>query len=113
MTKTDKKRDKQLRDLLTEMCDGRCKAITGFCWLTHKIDWKSPQKSLTLTLVFATDDELETFLASETRITLEDELVRALKTIGLSPINKAKQLAYDSEQQCQIHHRGNWAKRLK
>ncbi|WP_105258516.1 Fis family transcriptional regulator [Pseudoalteromonas sp. T1lg88] len=113
MTKTDKKRDKQLRDLLTEICDDHCKAIAGFCWLTHKIDWKSPQKSLTLTLVFTTDDELEAYLASDTRALVEDELVKALKVIGLSPINKTKQLVYDSEQECQIHHRGNWAKRLK
>ncbi|MEO2281034.1 Fis family transcriptional regulator [Pseudoalteromonas pernae] len=113
MTKTDKKRDKQLREQLTELCEQHGKMITGFSWLTHHIDWKNPQASLTLTVIFEQDAELEAFMGSRERSQLEREIQSTLKSVGLSLKNTTKQLKYDTEEQCQLHHQGNWAKRLR
>ncbi len=113
MTKTDKKRDKQLRELLTELCEQHCKAVAGFSWLTHHIDWKNPQASLTLTLIFEQDAQLDAFMGARERSQLEREIQSTLKSVGLILKNTTKQLKYDTEEQCQLHHQGNWAKRLR
>ncbi|MBS3798887.1 Fis family transcriptional regulator [Pseudoalteromonas sp. BDTF-M6] len=112
MTKTDKKRDKQLRELLTGLCEQHCKIIKGFSWLTHHIDWKNPQASVTLTVVFDNDTKRDAFISSGERARLERVIQISLKSVGLNLKNAAKQLRYDTEEQCQLQHQGNWAKRL-
>ncbi|MEM0515390.1 Fis family transcriptional regulator [Pseudoalteromonas sp. YIC-827] len=112
MTKTDKKRDKQLRELLTGLCEQHCKMIKGFSWLTHHIDWKNPQASFTLTVIFEQDGELDSFISSGERAHLEREIQSSLKSVGLNLKNAAQQLRYDTEERCQLQHQGNWAKRL-
>ena len=40
MTKTDKKRDKAIREALTKACEIALQRNDGFQWLTHEVDYK-------------------------------------------------------------------------
>ncbi|MFY8272825.1 hypothetical protein AAEU32_01670 [Pseudoalteromonas sp. SSDWG2] len=96
MTKTDKKRDKQLRELLTQVCESHCKSIAGFSWLTHRIDWKSPHKTFTLTVVFEHPDDLATFIQSNDRAALERLVKNKIKALGVD-IKEPRQFIYQSQ----------------
>ena len=95
MTKTDKKREKQLREMLTNLCEQHCKNMPGFCWLTHHIDWKSPQTSFALTLVFADGIDRDAFIGSSEQAQLEREVHDILKAMGVALKHTAKHIKYD------------------
>ncbi|MBQ4798775.1 hypothetical protein J8L73_06480 [Pseudoalteromonas sp. MMG006] len=55
MTKTQKLRDKQIRQALTTACDSIKHAYPGFAYLTHTIDFKNETKSLKVKCYFEDD----------------------------------------------------------
>ncbi len=59
MTKTDKKLDKQICQVLTHACEIAKDRVPGFQWLTHRVNYKQFPDSLTVICVFQTQAELE------------------------------------------------------
>ncbi|MEL0631546.1 hypothetical protein V6237_02095 [Pseudoalteromonas carrageenovora] len=55
MTKTQKLRDKQIRQALTTACESIKHAYPGFAYLTHTIDFKNETKSLKVKCYFEDD----------------------------------------------------------
>ncbi|TRW48375.1 hypothetical protein FM042_09360 [Aliidiomarina halalkaliphila] len=53
MRKTDKKRDNQIIQALTEVCEASKFDVDGFVWLTHAVNYQRFPESLTITLAFA------------------------------------------------------------
>lgn len=53
MRKSDKKRDNQLRQLLTDVCDFALLHNPGYQWITHQVNYKRFPESLVITLMFS------------------------------------------------------------
>ncbi|WP_428612863.1 Fis family transcriptional regulator [Shewanella sp.] len=125
MTKTDKKRDKALREQLTLMCVEAKECFAGFQWLTHQVDYGRFPSSLKVICVFDSKASLAEFKAAGQETQLKIMLADALSGLsGLSGLNgisglklSAKQLdsvlQLDTEEACVSKGPGHRAKRLK
>ncbi|WP_428636362.1 Fis family transcriptional regulator [Shewanella sp.] len=122
MTKTDKKRDKALREQLTLMCVEAKECFAGFQWLTHQVDYGRFPSSLKVICVFDSKASLAEFKAAGQETQLKIMLADALS--GLSGLNgisglklSSKQLdsvlQLDTEEACVNKGPGHRAKRLK
>ena len=112
MRKTDKKIDNQLRLVLTDVCETALKEIDGFLWLTHLVDYSLFPKSLKIVCVFDTDDRLANFMSRASRKDLESLIQLKLAEIGLNLKKMTAHISYDTEQNCEREHNGDWAERL-
>lgn len=106
MRKTDKKIDKQICDVLTEVCEASLKDNTGFEWLTHLVNYSRFPKSLQVICVFNTNDQLHAFTANSSHLEFNERIQKALASIGIS-IN-SRQISYDTEENCAKANNGNW-----
>ncbi|EGG98432.1 hypothetical protein imdm_13 [gamma proteobacterium IMCC2047] len=113
MRKTDKKRDNQLRQVLTEVCDAALEDIEGFQWLTHRVDYARFPESLKVICVFDTDGSLTTFLSGSQSDRLALFMQKKLAGAGVDIKHMSAHISYDSEEQCEREHQGQWARRLK
>ncbi len=112
MRKTDKKIDNQLRRVLTDVCEVALKDIKGFQWLTHLVNYSNFPKSLKVVCVFDTNDNLAGFMSDNSEKELI-QLIRAqLNRGGVELQNINDHIFYDTEENCERDHRGNWANRL-
>ncbi|NRB40818.1 MAG: Fis family transcriptional regulator [Pseudomonadales bacterium] len=112
MRKTDKKIEKQLSLLLTEVCDIALNNISGFEWLTHQVNFKTLPDSLVITCIFSTLEELEAAKKEKNDLYLAKLIQQKLDTSGIKIKRPDKQIRFDSEEACEKEHGGNWAKRL-
>ena len=113
MRKTDKKRDNLLRRVLTEVCDAALEEIEGFQWLTHLVDYSHFPESLKVICVFDTDGNLSAFLSGSHRDRLALFIQNKLADAGVDIKHMSAHINYDSEEQCEREHQGQWARRLK
>jgi hypothetical protein len=112
MRKTDKKIDNQLRLVLTDVCETALKEIAGFQWLTHLVNYSLFPKSLKVVCIFDSNDHLSDFMSKGSRKDLESLIQLNLAEIAINVKNVSEHIAYDTEQNCEHQHNGNWAKRL-
>ncbi len=112
MRKTDKKIDNQLRLVLTEVCETALKNIDGFLWLTHLVNYSYFPKSLKVVCIFNSNENLSNFMSHANRKHLESLIQIKLAEIGVYVKNVSDHIAYDTEQNCEHQHNGNWAERL-
>ncbi|MBR9729142.1 Fis family transcriptional regulator [Shewanella intestini] len=118
MKKTDKKRDNQLRILLTQLCDTAVDEIAGFQWLTHLVNYSRFPQSLKIVVVFDNQTNLARF-SDQSRVQQCNKLqfIQQLKAklasadIQFSDINQ--HVIFDTETACEQQHQGNWAARLQ
>jgi len=113
MRKSDKKIDNQLRLVLTDVCEAALKEIDGFQWLTHLVNYSNFPKSLKVVCVFDTNENLSTFMSKNRGSELASLMQRKLSEVGVNIKDMFAQIAYDSEENCELEHRGKWAERLK
>jgi hypothetical protein len=112
MRKTDKKIDNQLRLALTDVCETALKEIDGFQWLTHLVNYSHFPKSLKVVCIFDSNDNLSYFMSKGNSKDLELLIQLKLAEIGINVKNVSDQILYDTEQNCEQEHNGNWAERL-
>ncbi|EAT12326.1 Fis family transcriptional regulator [Bermanella marisrubri] len=112
MRKTDKKLDNQLRQSLTDVCEIALQELAGFQWLTHTVDYSRFPQSLKIVCVFDMNDELQGYLESDKKHLLKGLIEAELSSLNITLPNKAKQVIYDTEENCRDQHDGNWSKRL-
>tara|TARA_R110001606_G_scaffold399310_1_gene584724 strand:+ start:50872 stop:51213 length:342 start_codon:yes stop_codon:yes gene_type:complete len=112
MRKTDKKIDKQLRLVLTDVCETALKEIDSFLWLTHLVNYSQFPKSLKVVCVFETNESLAAFMATRSREYLESLIQKQLADITVNLKNMADHISYDTEQNCTHEHNGKWSTRL-
>lgn len=114
MRKTDRKTDNTIRVALTEACDSALETVEGFQWLTHQVDYDKFPQSLVITCVFDTNEVLSEFRSDPSKAReFNRHIQRHLDSIGVKLKDPMKQILYDTEEQCSLEHKGNWAKRLK
>ncbi|WP_017446463.1 hypothetical protein [Gayadomonas joobiniege] len=96
MRKTDKKLEKQIVTLLTDVCETHLKGIDGFCWLTHLVDYQRFPSSLNVVLIFSDSVRLNQFLSSPhgPRVLA---LIKAQFAAENILFNPHKQLSFDLE----------------
>jgi hypothetical protein len=113
MRKSDKKMEKQLRVTLTNVCDTALKEFKGFQWLTHLVNYDNFPKTLKIVCIFDTNDNLSTFLHEDSCHQLCILVQKQLFEIGISLKGMNDHLVYDTEENCESSHQGNWANKLK
>lgn len=112
MRKTDKKIDNQIRVALTDVCETALKAIDGFQWLTHLVNYSSFPNSLRVVCVFDTNENLNNFLASDGKGYLHNLIKQNLSNIKIKFKSIDKHVTFDTEENCDSQNNGDWAKRL-
>jgi len=110
MRKIDKKIDKQICEVLTEVCEVALTKNSGFQWLTHLVNYSSFPRSLKVICIFDTNENLENFKTNNGHLEFNATIQKALAGIGIS-INNA-QISYDTEENCDKANGGKWAARF-
>ena len=113
MRKSDKKLDNQLRIVLTQICENALEEIEGFQWLTHIVNYSNFPKSLKIVCVFDTNESLDRYLLSETNNQLQSLIKRELSKLNIQFKNMVNHVLFDTEENCENQHNGNWAQRLR
>ena len=113
MKKSDKKIDNTLREALTEACDVALENIYGFKWLTHRINYNAFPESLLILCVFETNAMLSNAQTSHQDAYLCDVIEEKLKRSGISIRHLKQHIHFDTEENCNHEHDGNWKARLK
>ncbi len=113
MRKTDKKIDKQLRFVLTEVCETALEEYAGFEWLTHVVNYSHFPNSLRVVCVFDTNENLENFMIDNHHQALNAFVQKKLVDIGINIKNFGDHISYDTEENCDKCDDGRWAVRLK
>ena len=112
MRKTDKKIDNQIRRVLIDVCEMALKEIDGFQWLTHLVIYSNFPKSLKVVCIFDTNENMLDFISKGIRKDLESLIQIKLAGISVNVKNVSDHIVYDTEQNCERDHNGNWAERL-
>jgi hypothetical protein len=112
MRKSDKKIDKQLRVVLTEVCEVAIKDFEGFQWLTHLVNYTRFPDSLRVVCVFDTQQNLSSFMDTNSRPKLQAMVKNKLFDIGVNINNMASHISYDTEESCLSIDNGKWPDRL-
>lgn len=112
MRKSDKKLDNEIRKALTRVCDNELKSYDGFEWLTHTVNYSSFPASLKVICVFDTNHQLTEFERSSSYHQVTKSITKSLTGLGIKLPAGDKYLVFDSEENCEIQHKGNWKARL-
>jgi hypothetical protein len=103
--------ERRLVATLTEACETAKGEIKGFSWLTHTADLNAWPETLKVIWVFATlADKQLALVDAKTRIFALTAIALHEANIDLSP--SEQNVRFDSEQECQRTHGGDWKKRL-
>ena len=111
MKKADKKRENQIRQVLTDACDQALDEYPGFQWLTHSVNYGTFPKSLKITCVFDTNQNLNSF-KQKSLSTFNEAIKKALAAIDIPIQDMSRQIKYDTEENCEEMNGGNWGDRL-
>lgn len=113
MKKTDKALENSIVKVLTQVCEESLKAIDGFQWLTHLVNYKDFPRSLTIICVFETQNQIAKLLDSPQHQDLMNNIIDQLSGAGIQLPKKQKHIKFDSEEACNINNAGNWANRFQ
>ena len=105
-------KERQLVACLTQACETGKAQITGFAWLTHRVDYQHFPASLMVTWVFDTLANKDRALADGQGARMAELTAEAFSAAGISVSRVPAHLAFDSEEQCQRMDAGNWQQRL-
>jgi hypothetical protein len=112
MRKTDKKKDNQVRLVLTSVCESALKDFVGFQWLTHLVNYTDFPKSLKVVCVFDTNDNLNSFMENNCNHRLNALIQKKFSDIDISVNNIANHISYDTEEDCEKNNNGKWPDRI-
>ncbi|MEZ0148114.1 MAG: hypothetical protein AB9Q19_02160 [Candidatus Reddybacter sp.] len=113
MKKTDKKNEKAIREALTEVCDIALDEVAGFQWLTHLVNYSRFPDSLSVVCVFATETDLANALLAKHDDFLRSVIREKLSAVGIALQDTSQQVSFDSEEACELEHKGKWQQRLR
>ncbi|WP_299491609.1 Fis family transcriptional regulator [uncultured Shewanella sp.] len=111
MTKTEKKLDNAIREVLMLACQDILGLVDGFEWLTHQVNMKSVATTLMVSCIF--DSQL-----SQSQAVLGKMDKKMLQIIGAQlayigiHVKNRQYIRFDNEERCLAEHSGNWALRL-
>ncbi len=112
MRKSDKKIENQIRDVLTDICEGTLKGYDGFLWVTHTVNFSSFPQSLKIVCVFDTNQGRTNFLEGSGQQQVASVIQSAFNQGGIKLKNMDKHLSFDTQENCDRDHQGKWNLRL-
>lgn len=112
MRKSDKKIENQIRDVLTDVCEGTLKGFDGFLWVTHTVNFSSFPQSLKIVCVFDTNQDRTNFLEGSGQQKVGVVVQSAFNQVGIKLKNPDKHISYDTQENCDRDHQGKWNLRL-
>jgi len=111
MKKSDKKRDNQIRAVLTDICDEALDRHLGFKWLTHLVSYSTFSKSLKVICVFDTNANLQRFMQIGQN-SFNEKIKKNLGAVEIPIQDVGRQIKYDTEENCDRDNGGDWGDRL-
>lgn len=103
--------ERRLIATLTDACETAKTEIQGFTWLTHIADFNALAGTLKVIWVFETLAEKKHAQANASARVFELTAI-ALKEADIDLPLSDRHLGFDSEEECQRVHGGDWDKRL-
>lgn len=103
--------ERRLITTLTDACETAKGEIKGFAWLTHTADLNALAETLKVTWVFETlaDRQLAQVHA---KARIFELTAIALNEANIDLIPSDRNVRFDSEEECQRTHAGDWKNRL-
>jgi hypothetical protein len=103
--------ERRLVTTLTDACETAKGEIKGFTWLTHTADLNAFAQTLKVTWVFETLTDKKLAQASAKERVFELTAIALIEAnIDVKPSDHT--VRFDSEEECQRTHGGDWQKRL-
>lgn len=96
---------------LTDACETAKSEIKGFTWLTHTADLNALAATLSVIWVFNTEADKNLAL-TDAKARLFELTATALKEADIDLSPSERNVRFDSEEECQRTHGGNWRERL-
>ena len=113
-TKRDSARiERRLVATLTDACETAKAEIPGFEWLTHTVDYTAFPQSLQVIWVFVTRANKDHALATGVDQRMRELTAAALDDAEVAPVQVDRCVRFDSEEECQRQHGGDWRVRLQ
>ena len=103
--------ERRLVTTLTDACETAKGEIKGFTWLTHTTDLNALAQTLKVTWVFETLTDKKLAQASAKARIFELTAI-ALLEANIDVKLSDQTVRFDSEEECQRTHGGDWQKRL-
>ncbi|CAI8846868.1 hypothetical protein [Pseudomonas sp. YuFO8] len=103
--------ERRLIATLTDACETAKAEIKGFTWLTHTADLSDLARTLRVTWVFETLADKKLAEASA-KVRILELTAIALKEADIDLKPSDHTVRFDSEEECQRTHGGDWNKRL-
>ncbi len=97
MTKTDKKRDKQICQALTLACEAVKQQLPEFQWLTHDVNYRQFPESLKIRCFFESKETLELALQHNKQQLIIAVIEKELAAIGIHFKKIERHIFFDSE----------------
>ena len=108
MKKNDRKIDKAIIEVLTEACDIAEQNYIGFRWLTHFVSYSNFPDSLCVVCIFDTNAQLQKTDMDGLRKLIKEQLL----SININIKDLSRQVNFDTEENCNSKHHGNWNERF-
>ncbi|WP_416307260.1 Fis family transcriptional regulator [Neptunicella sp. SCSIO 80796] len=112
MKKTVKKLDNNVIKALTLACETAKDKVPGFSWLTHTASYDRFPGSLMVTCVFDTDEQLKQACEQEHDRYIRKLIQGHLLKVGVVLKDVRQHVFFDTEQQCELQHGGDWDTRI-
>ena len=103
--------ERQLITSLTEACETAKGEIRGFTWLTHTADLNALAETLKVIWVFETLADRK-LAQVDAKARIFELTAIALNEANIDLIPSDHSVRFDSEEECQRTHGGDWKKRL-
>lgn len=103
--------ERRLVTTLTAACETAKGEIKGFAWLTHTVDMNALAQTLKVTWVFETLADKKLAQAGA-KVRIFELTAIALIEANIHVLPSDQNVRFDSEDECQRTHGGNWQKRL-
>lgn len=108
----DIRTERRLVACLTDACEAAKTEIEGFSWLTHAVDYGRFPASLQIVWVFDTRVNKELARTGGQNLRMIELTATALDEAGVELTPLAPHVHFDSEEECQRTHGGDWQQRL-
>ncbi|RBC01490.1 hypothetical protein C3E97_012855 [Pseudomonas sp. MWU12-2115] len=103
--------ERRLIATLTDACETAKGEIKGFTWLTHTADLNALAQTLKVIWVFETEADKNLAL-TDAKARIHELTATALHEANIDVPVSDRNVRFDSEEECQRTHGGNWRHRL-
>ncbi len=103
--------ERRLIATLTDACETAKGEIKGFTWLTHTADLNALTATLKVIWVFETEADKNLAL-TQAKARLFELTATALSEADIDLRPSDRNMRFNSEEECQRTHGGNWRERL-